>query len=516
MESYGQILFDYLNSDENKVPKEVLYSKLGSQSDKFFVYYIVPLNNFKSIISDNGIKCRNSLENTFTDLSGQNVQSKRESQTFNNKKLTLARKDTRHASLDLDLHDCINFFWNPLNFTFVAFQRKTLINKALSNDKLSNVPCIIEISLEKILNDPNVYWGVSAKNLASDYFTSFSKKLFSSYNWKEILSISKDKATNSFRSAEFVVYRKSNNNNINQSDIIPISYINRIIIKSSDKTIVNSELPKFTNLFACNDLIFDDLNYLLFPDKKFIELIVDKKQIFPLKDLSSFINSFVNLSENKLLVPQIDKFYSTFMAYSFHGVGHTTRVLFWAYLISKLNKLPNDIEYTILIAAIYHDYQREKNTEDNYHGQKSVEKFEKEIRSLIKLKNNQESCLNAIKYHCKVDNECPVEKRDIVWEIIKDADALDRGRFSAPNTKGGCEINYLRNVEVKKYISFFPALAYQIATITRYTSWNQNPLFDLKHQIIACFKTALYHGILSGHYSNDAELFLKDLNVNDK
>ena len=49
--------------------------------------------------------------------------------------------------------------------------------------------------------------------------------------------------------------------------------------------------------------------------------------------------------------------------------------------------------------------------------------------------------MNAVRYHSVVDNECPDEVRqDIIWKVLKDADALDRSRFCGR----GCDKSYLR------------------------------------------------------------------------
>ncbi len=508
MEGNNEILYNYLKSAEIVECKKLLYERLNSTLDETFVYYIMPLNNLKSVIIDGGIKCRNSLGETFTDLSGQNVQSKREGLTFGNKKLKLA--NASKCSIDLELHDCINFFLNPLNLTFVAFQHKTLVNKVINQNHFSAIPCLLEISLKDLLNDSSIYWGISERNLASRLFTSFSKSIFSSYKWSEIFSLNRDKSTNSYRSAEFVVFRQTNGTSAH-SDIISKNYINRIIVKSSNETLVKSEIKEFSQKVIAIDNLFEDVDYLLFPEKKFVHFIVDNKSTQSLDDLADFINKFENLSKNKLFIPQLNNFFSTFMAYSYHGLGHTTRVLFWSFFISQLNKLDKEKEKVLLISAVYHDYQREKNDEDNYHGQNSVEKFDTELKKIFNNTSNYESCKNAIKYHCKEDNECPNVNRDIIWQILKDADALDRGRFSSPNTKGGCNTSYLRNSEVKKLSSYLSGLSYQLAVITRYTAWNENPLSDLKNQIIISIRTALAHGILSGYYSNEIQRLLEKL-----
>lgn len=129
MDKYGKKLIEYLNNDENKSHRVQLYDKLNADPNNVFVYYLVPLSNLISIVNSGGIKCRENLNITIDDLSGQNVQSKRKKDY---KKLILAAKENKHTYEEKDVHQCVNFYVNHINYTFIAFQTKALFNSFIN------------------------------------------------------------------------------------------------------------------------------------------------------------------------------------------------------------------------------------------------------------------------------------------------------------------------------------------------------------------------------------------------
>lgn len=80
------------------------------------------------------------------------------------------------------------------------------------------------------------------------------------------------------------------------------------------------------------------------------------------------------------------------------------------------------------------------------------------------------SVLEAIRYHSVDDSLCPVTcKNNLIWKILKDADALDRSRFHGK----GCDKSYLRlsiydTLRGQKIL----ALANVLPSLTEYNSWN--------------------------------------------
>jgi HD superfamily phosphohydrolase YqeK len=93
------------------------------------------------------------------------------------------------------------------------------------------------------------------------------------------------------------------------------------------------------------------------------------------------------------------------------------------------------------IAAIIHDLGKMNDREGAEHGYNSMLLYEEKIKSIIDNVQLQSRTLNAIRYHSVEDKDCPEEvKQDVIWKVLKDADALDRSRFAGK----GCDKSYLR------------------------------------------------------------------------
>ena len=130
MDNLGRELLDFLATAPLREARNELYNLLEAGNDEVNVYYFVPLFNLKSIIADRGIKCRAMMDRDAVDLSGQGVQAKR------NISLKLAQKVSSFVEIDKKIHECINFYWNPLNDTSYAFQRNALLLASLANSKV--------------------------------------------------------------------------------------------------------------------------------------------------------------------------------------------------------------------------------------------------------------------------------------------------------------------------------------------------------------------------------------------
>src|SRR5438876_5674272 len=95
-----------------------LANRLGADPDRLCCYYICPLSNLASIIQS-GIKCRDAAS-AKVDLSSCVVQHRRGT-------IWLGRSTgSPSVRRGVRTHSCVNFFWNPLNPTFEAFQRNAL------------------------------------------------------------------------------------------------------------------------------------------------------------------------------------------------------------------------------------------------------------------------------------------------------------------------------------------------------------------------------------------------------
>lgn len=126
----------------------------------------------------------------------------------------------------------------------------------------------------------------------------------------------------------------------------------------------------------------------------------------------------------------------------FHGLHHSEKVLLFSFILGTYFKI-SDIDLQILTdAAIYHDIGRVDDNEDTFHGLASARKIEKVVTSNIYQDPQNMAILKAIceghsmddknmdltaeNYEISKDN---LERYEILFKILKDADALDRTRF---------------------------------------------------------------------------------------
>jgi hypothetical protein len=146
---------------------------LAPAPDQLFAYYICPLTNLRQIATA-GILPNVSAPPGRTDLSGQGVQARRDVMVL----LT--------GGTYVNVHQCINLFWNPLNWTMRAFQRNGLLRKASSKNPDDAVVCVLEINLERLILDARCEWTIAPQNLAGTGFTSFSSDHFTgTLTWED-------------------------------------------------------------------------------------------------------------------------------------------------------------------------------------------------------------------------------------------------------------------------------------------------------------------------------------------
>lgn len=164
------------------------------------------------------------------------------------------------------------------------------------------------------------------------------------------------------------------------------------------------------------------------------------------------------------------------MVCSYHGIAHTARVLLATHLLCNAIKLSEYEAIACYIAAIIHDLGKSNDVEGAEHGYKSMVLYREKITSLIGDANLQRRTLNAVRYHSVGDENCPEEiRQDIIWKVLKDADALDRSRFGGR----GCDKSYLR-------LGIYQSTVGQnILGLTSYLpKWTQNMLWDYPYSEI--------------------------------
>ena len=138
-----------------------------------------------------------------------------------------------------------------------------------------------------------------------------------------------------------------------------------------------------------------------------------------------------------------------------HTKSHCSRVLFLALLIGYQKKLTEEEMQSLAMAAVFHDSRRVDDGIDKGHGMRAA-KYYKEYCEDHGLKFN-ESTYHIIYYHDQDDSLSLLnvanssslnERTTLLYQIFKDADALDRVRFGPY----GLNKNYLRTEESKKLI----------------------------------------------------------------
>lgn len=163
-------------------------------------------------------------------------------------------------------------------------------------------------------------------------------------------------------------------------------------------------------------------------------------------------------------------FYSH-MVDSHHGIAHTTRVLFSTFLIVKfLPNLTKEEQYACYLAAIIHDLGKTSDREGKIHGYNSMKLYKDKIEIFVSDNRLRKRILDAIQYHSIDDKETPIGiRQDVIWQILKDSDALDRSRFGGR----GCDKSFLRLPLFKEKIG------QEILCLTQYLpSWTQNIVWN--------------------------------------
>ena len=150
-----------------------------------------------------------------------------------------------------------------------------------------------------------------------------------------------------------------------------------------------------------------------------------------------------------------------------HNLKHIERVI--AYTRMIINKINNPLinEEILMYAALYHDIGKTKGASNQEHGLVGAAEFKKmmqgklndkaiEIISLLIYQHASESDL----INFENSNYSEEEKKTIqlMSDILKDADALDRNRLNFPAPIGTCDVNRLRTDEAKEVFKLTDSL----------------------------------------------------------
>lgn len=215
------------------------------------------------------------------------------------------------------------------------------------------------------------------------------------------------------------------------------------VVKDNSKELILTGAIKWTKTKSPFNVYFVD------PNARTKEWLIYSNGYMPTEDTTKYkleklvrdaVDSFAPTMNGLPIHLSRDLFYPN-MVNSYHGIAHTARVLLATHLLCKAIKLRDNEAVACYIAAIIHDLGKSNDREGDEHGYKSMLLYREKIVSLIDDANLQRRTLNAARYHSVGDGDCPEEIRhDIIWKVLKDADALDRSRFGGR----GCDKSYLR------------------------------------------------------------------------
>lgn len=193
------------------------------------------------------------------------------------------------------------------------------------------------------------------------------------------------------------------------------------------------------------------------------------------------ILSFIKAA-NEIKIPISKELFKSNMLYSYHGISHTVRVMWNAYMIAILDKdFDNELISPLLHAALIHDLGKTSDIEGESHGNRSASLYKSLIEKIFNTGQISSKILDAVKYHSVDDSRCPNEtQQNPIWQILKDADSLDRSRLPGK----GCNPSFLRNnifrtSEGKELYS----LAQTLPSMTETCAWD-NPIEEFKSIII--------------------------------
>ena len=214
---------------------------------------------------------------------------------------------------------------------------------------------------------------------------------------------------------------------------------------------------------------------------------------------------------------KIDKLYKS----HFHGLYHSEKVCLYALILAKFYGLDEVETQIIRDAALYHDIGRIDDQEDEFHGNLGAKKIEevidktniyKDKKNIVYLKaiieahshNSNYKQRNFDNYCYDFDIELDYDKYERLYNILLDADALDRTRFRKASSAALKE-KYLRKDEARKLVEFAQILNNYYSYIQSKEEFNRlNRLFntnDPSKPLQGCF-----HGISSNFFALESIL----------
>lgn len=209
-----------------------------------------------------------------------------------------------------------------------------------------------------------------------------------------------------------------------------------------------------------------------------------------------------------------------------HGLYHSEKVCLFAYLLGCFYHLNEEDLQILTDAAIYHDFKRQNDFEDSFHGMVSAMNIEElmPLAAVYSIRVNLLLLQAIIDYHSQSDHrlqmnfemyeipESEYKRYEILAKMLKDADALDRKRF-CEKCQASLNPDLLRFKESKNMI----ALAEEVnQAYYNVIGQHQDKDINLDREIGDCFhsigfdffriESVMNNGILSHEEMKNANL----------
>ncbi len=489
---------EFLDHLRDHVPERITLAKHLGGDGRVCCYYICAFSTLRKLLQD-GVKCRNGVRPT-VDLSSPDVQCHRRDVWLGHSDNDGVLRTKRKVAI----HSCVNLFWNPINRTFEAFQRNGLLRAIETGNLEDGIVCLLELDADILLNGHQVYWAATNRNLASAGFSSFKFDHLTAFPWSKIYAYRQDPHDYRCRerAAELVIH--IGNQRQSFTDPIPRSCFTRVIYSANAAFSQDQmEWLEGTGLKCHRSNDFKPFPELLKAERRFLSSMAKFRRADP--DVITrlmFAFRFIVEFEARFGGPVEDRFHSSLLAHGQHGIGHVVRVMLWTTFLGTYAFGVDDVTLhkAAILAAMLHDLGRVDNWTDLNHGQRSIAKHINLVRTALPETELQNSCINAIRMHGIPDDECPVDRQDRLWEILKDADGLERGRFRWPNDKDGkgCRTELLRLTYVsggRLDRNSLAEVAYGLARMTKYSQWNEQPCQRLLADVSIGIEVGLTQGV---------------------
>jgi hypothetical protein len=499
MDKYDQELLQFLTLPRAIEQRRATYEQLGIPVDQPSVFYVVALANLVQIVESGGIACRNNVPAPAVELSSTEIQGRRE---------RLVPLKAAAGFRSKSIHNCLNLFWNPINNTLHAFRRNAVFAAHANPNGVQDdiaVVCILCIPLDRIFEQGDWKWAIASGNVAGsvEHAPTWLRAHYSAeeWPWEEIYNGDLYRARRA-RAAEMLLHSGT----ADPSAFLPIAAIAEVLVERGAGARARIAVP------ALADRVREIPTPVVFRPRE--ELIRNEIQGF---------GSFWRLARNGRLNPEwlgvvfqqfpafadaaagpmhANRFGTAYVAAGPHGVGHVTRVMFWAFVISLLSEQAESVTEACLVAASIHDLERFNNDPEPEHGRLASLAHSELVRQKFEA-TLAADVLEAVEYHSRPDSEYDRRDNNLVWQILKDADALDRGRFGTPIPIGqeeeghlGCRLADLRSPHFRASPERASELAwfgYRLASLTQYAPWqmHESSYPVLRERVAAAARAAL-------------------------